>query len=96
MTAGLAVDPDIGSAALVLSTVPEKGPSLLEVGALHAVKLGLIGQDEADEASRTHRAAGMAGLTPSRRSPFSVVPAAEARLTSGYPSVTQPLLLDNS
>ena len=61
MTAGLAVDPDIGSAALVLSTVPEKGPSLLEVGALHAVKLGLIGQDEADEASRTHRAAGMAG-----------------------------------
>ena len=61
MTAGFTVDSDIGSAALLLPTLPEGGPSLLEVGARHAVTLGLISQDEADEASRTHRAAAVAG-----------------------------------
>ena len=61
MAAGFPVDPDIGSAALLLPTVPDGGPSLLEVGAQHAVTLGLISQEEADEVSRAHRAAGEAG-----------------------------------
>jgi hypothetical protein len=61
VTAGLTVDPDIGSAALLLPTQPEGGSSLLEVAARQAVTLGLISQDEADEVSRAHRAAAGAG-----------------------------------
>ena len=79
MAAGFTVDPDIGSAALLLPTVPEGGPSLLEVSARHAVTLGLIGQEEADEVSRVHRAAGAGGLRV-RRGHRLRVPAPKARL----------------
>ena len=66
-------------AALLLPTVPEGGPSLLEVGARHAVTLGLISQEEADEVARAHRA--RPGGLRLRGGHRLRVPAAEARLT---------------
>ena len=61
MAVGFTVDPDIGSAALMLPSLPEGGPSLLDVSTRHAVTMGLISQEEADEATGAHRAAAAAG-----------------------------------
>ena len=82
MAAGFTVDPDIGSAALLLPTVPEGGPSLLEVGARHAVTLGLIGQEEADEVCAGASSRRPGGLRL-RRGHRLRIPAAEARLNLG-------------
>lgn len=61
IAAGLRVDPDIGSAALILPNLPDDGPSMLDVAARQAVAQGAITQAEADEAVKRQRVAAAAG-----------------------------------
>jgi ubiquinone/menaquinone biosynthesis C-methylase UbiE len=59
--AGLTVDPDIGSSALILSSSMLLRSEFVAENAREAVELGLVSQDVADEAVRALRAAAEGG-----------------------------------
>jgi len=59
--AGFTVDPDVGSAALVMMAIPPGAPSLLEVSARQAVAAGTLSAEEAQQAIDRQRAAAAAG-----------------------------------
>ncbi|WP_157970602.1 methyltransferase domain-containing protein [Nakamurella deserti] len=60
--AGLVLDPDIGSSALIFPAALVAGSALLELNAAAAVERGAVTRVEADEAVRRFRAAAAEGV----------------------------------
>lgn len=81
IAAGLDVDPDIGSSALVFPQELLKEAPLLRISADQAVADGTITREQADEAIRTHTEAAESGWALSSITVFSFVTSKPATST---------------